>query len=160
VASSSPPPAPAAGSSDLTPEEIAILEQGLDRVAQAKRDALADPGPTWRQWFFWDAMKWWIAVVYLIVDAWILVSWIAGGALTVLTGVGALVSIVVALYLEVLFWLYLWREPTEEGRSGTFRPGWRALRQFGRWTPEAAGPAGLGRPGPTDDGSPSPHEFL
>ncbi len=147
-------------SADLTPEEVAALETGLERVAEEKRQALLDPGPTWREWFFFDAMKWWIGVGFLIVDAWIVLSWVGGDAFTLLNELGAVASLAGALYLEILLYRYLWRRPSETRRPGPFRPGWTALREVGRWTPEAAQPAGLGRPRATEDGSPSPHDFL
>ncbi len=50
-------------------------------TASSKRNgrALDDPGPSWREWFFQSAAKWWIGLVSLIVDAWVVVTFLEAG---------------------------------------------------------------------------------
>lgn len=162
------PRRPSAGSAgapadvDLTPEEEQIWQAGVERVEQEKREALRAPGPSWREWFFYDLAKWWVGLLFLVVDVWIGGTWIYGGTLSTLDVGGLVLSVVLAVYLEFLLWGYLWRRPSDTTvRSRRrFRPSWRALREFGRWTPEAARLRDRrGRAAP-DDGLPNPHEFL
>jgi hypothetical protein len=146
----------------LTPEEEAALQLGLERVQEEKRQALLQPGPTWREWFLYDAMKWWLAILYLIVDSWIVVAWIGNDTITLLTVTGTLLSLALAFYLEILLYRYLWRRPDERETAGRerFHPGWLALREAGIWTPEASVVVARdARRGP-EDGAPDPHEFL
>ena len=150
---------PSEADAEITPEEQRAWELGLERLEEEKRAALKDPGPTWREWFFYDHAKWWVGLLFLIADVWIVGSWVSGGGVTGLGAVGLVASLAAATYLEMLLWGYLWRRPTEgtpRGR-GRFRPSWRALREFGRWTPESARLRARGVP---DDGSPTPQEFL
>jgi hypothetical protein len=147
---------------DLTPEEEAALTDGLDRVRAEKRRALEDPGPSWREWFLYSGSKWWIGVGFLIVDVFVSGTWIADGAFSSDRLIGALASLAVALYLEILIYGYLWRRPTDAELAGNreFRPGALRLRQVGRWTPEGTRfPSGR-LPVRAEDGAPSPHEFL
>ncbi|MGI0155841.1 MAG: hypothetical protein ACREDE_06880, partial [Thermoplasmata archaeon] len=129
-----PPPPRAddtvAGSSD--PLQRQILRDQLDRVAEEKRRALEDPGPTWREWFFQSAARWWIGLAFLIVDSWIVVTCIdAGVPLVAVPSVGA------ALYLEFLAFRYLWYVPSDgPRRRRPFHPSWSRPVRFGRWTPE------------------------
>ncbi len=147
---------------ELTPEEEAAYRTGLERVQEEKQAALRHPGPSWREWFFFDAMKWWLGIVFLIVDAWIATSWIGGGNDTAGNALGLAASLAGALYLEVLLYRYLWRRPVDRdmiGRSG-FRPSWKALREVGRWTPEASFVASRRARQGIDEGAPDPSEFL
>ncbi len=130
--------------SDLPPE-----------VREEMELARQDPGPTWRQWFFFSAAKWWLGLAFLVVDVWILVSALTYGPLTLLL-------LVVAVYAEIFTWQYLWHRP--EGRSqsakGARRMWWIRPVAVGRWTPEAEEdrvPAPVS--GATDHG-PDPREFL
>jgi hypothetical protein len=140
----------------MTPEEEEQLQARLDAVAEEKRLARLAPGPSWRDWFLYDASRWWIGLALLIVDSWIVVGWLPTGDLLALG-----VSLVGAIYLEYLLGQYLWHRPGElpTRRSGVFRPTWVHPFPYGRWTPEAVavrahGPSVLG------DGSPDPKEFL
>lgn len=151
--------APGASEHELTPEEEAAWEAGLERVAEEKRRALEHPGPTWREWFFYDHARWWVGLLFLIVDSWIATAFLHSGTIS---GVGAAedaASLAAAIYLEFLLYRYLWRRPTERS-FGRFRPSWTALTEFGRWTPEGERVRrGEGPPVP-EDGGPSPREFL
>ena len=158
-ASPDPPPSTA---DDLTPDEEAALAEGIDRLVQEKRKALADPGPSWREWFFYSGSKWWIGVGFLIVDVFAVGSWISGGATSAGRLGGAFASLAVAIYIEILIYGYLWRRPSDEELAGNrqFRPGLLGLRQVGRWTPEGVRfPAGR-LPLRSEDGAPSQQEFL
>jgi hypothetical protein len=147
---------------DLTPEERDAYIAAVDRIREDQLRALRDPGPTWREWFYYDAMKWWLGLLYLVVDSWILVSWISGVGFSPLGVAGMLVSTGVALYFEVLFYRYLWLRPSDDTiRKGPFRPSWHTLREFGRWTPEeVAMRSGKLRRPTAQDGAPDAHEFL
>jgi len=183
---------------ELTPEEEAAIRIGLDQLAEEKVQALRDPGPSWREWFFFDAAKWWVAVAFLVLDSWVVGAWIAYGAITT-TGVqnlslslglpipletllylalgfglyhfgsvslpgilGLAASLVVVTYLELLTYLYLWRRPSEGPAAQTegFRPGLLALREYGRWTPEAAHHLARHDAGARHEGAPNAREFL
>ncbi len=145
---------------ELTPDEEAALAETLDRVDQEKRLALLDPGPTWKEWFFHSHAKLWVGLSFLILDAFIFGTWISDGSFPASHIVGAALSLAVGLYGEVLLWRYLWRVPGDDEPilGSRFRPSWKALREFGRWTPEAA--ELRAHPPAATDGGPDPGEFL
>jgi len=150
-----PPPRPDAPDEELTPEERAALVAQMDRVREEKQAALRAPGPTWREWFYYDAMKWWIGLGFLIVDVWIVGWWVEGAPF-----VAGLAALIFAIYLEFLGFRFLWYRPKETTacRRGAFRPSWTRPVEFGRWTPEFQ----LVRQGalvPGADEGPSPKEF-
>jgi len=150
-----PPPRPDAPEGEPTPEERAALVAQMDRVRQEKLEALREPGPSWRQWFFYDALKWWIGLGFFIVDIWIVGWWVEGAPLA-----AGLLTLIAAIYLEFLAFRYLWYRPKEtvSRRRGAFHPTWTRPVEFGRWTPEAdLVRAGQSVPG-MDEG-PSPREF-
>ena len=158
----SAPPGPGEPESEheLTPEEAAAWDAGLERVKQERRRALQDPGPSWREWFFYDHAKWWVGLAFLIVDAWIVTAFVQNGSLTADGFVETLALLAVAIYLEVLLYRFLWRRPAETRRRGRFRPSWTGLTEVGRWTPEGERlRRGVATPAPAD-GSPNPKEFL
>ena len=162
---SRPPAASAstlANPAELSPEEQEAYEAGMERVEQEKQRALSEPGPTWREWFFYDGSKWWVGLVFLIVDAWVGGYWFSDGNYTADRTVFAALSLAGAVYLELLLYRYLWRRPTDASKSHgkPFRPGWTALREWGRWTPEAERMRARGTPPPAPDGGPSADEFL
>jgi hypothetical protein len=134
------------------PFQRQILRDQLDRVAEEKRLALLDPGPTWHEWFFHSAAKWWIGLAFLVVDAWLIVACLDIG-LYLLT----IPVLVVALYIEFLVYRYLWYSPDTTRSGGRFRRSWVRPVPFGRWTSEAE----HARTHPTSsDGGPEPNEFL
>ena len=145
---------------ELTPEEEAALNETLDRVQQEKRLALLDPGPSWKEWFFHSHAKLWVGLAFLVVDGFIFGTWISDGSYPESHILGAILSLAAALYVEVLLWQYLWRVPSVDTpiQGSRFRPGWTALREFGRWTPEWA--EMRRRPIVVTDGGPDPNEFL
>jgi hypothetical protein len=147
---------------ELTPEEEQAWRAGVERVTEERHEALRDPGPSWKEWFFFDHAKWWVGLGFLIVDSWIAASWIEGGTLSALGALGMGLSLAVAVYVELLAYRYLWHRPGEHDLRprGRFRPTWLTPREFGRWTPEAVRQRARGARGVSDDGPPSPHDFL
>ncbi len=128
---------------------------GLPRVdGEARRHAIADPGPSWSEWFYFDVLKVWIALGFLVVDSWIAAAWLQPP-----NYLGLALSLVGAVYLEVLGYRALWYRPRATGRSirvdfvpwGSRRPKASTGRRdvdasfpnlftplpYGRWTPEA-----------------------
>lgn len=135
----------ALGAPELTPE--------------AKRQALDDPGPSWRQWFYRSFLKAYVILGFVILDSWVAGSW----AEPSVNLVGLVPSLAFAVYLEVLLYRYLWERPSPEeaaDRRRPFRPTWLRPRLFGIWTPEAErAQAGLD-PVPGAAAGPDPSEFL
>lgn len=121
---------------------------------EEKRRALQDPGRPWKEWFYFTALKWWIGILFLIVDSWIVSTFL------VLRSWGFLAaSIVAAVYLEYLAFEYLWRrpDPAHPPRTGRFR--WPPF-EVGRWTPEGFG-LRAGRPHrPPEEPVADPREFF
>lgn len=141
-----------------SPEEQAAFEETVERVADEKRRALADPGIDWKTWFFQDNSRWWIGLGFLVIDVWVAGTFLEAGEPLLLVP-----AIVVAVFLEYLLALYLWHRPSEteyERPRGAARP-WYSPFRYGRWTPEAArvraGGPGLVTPG--EHGA-DPNEFL
>ncbi|HTS34003.1 MAG TPA: hypothetical protein VMI55_08755 [Thermoplasmata archaeon] len=125
----------------------------VDQVQAEKKAALADPGPSWKEWALHSALKWYIGLGLLIVDGWVVDFWLIQG-----TYLG-FVTLVPLLYAEYLLWQYLWHRPQglRTGHRAPRRWVWVHPVRFGRWTPEAD----LARKGelvPADQ--PSPAEFL
>ncbi len=138
-----------------TPEEDVAFRDRVEAVAAEKRAALLDPGPTWKEWFFFEATKWWIGLALFIVDIWLVVGWVEAGSVPL-----AVVSLVVAVYLEFLLARYLWHRPSEvRSRRRPFRPTWYLPVEVGIWTPEAA-EIRAGRAVGGFGNEPRPEEFL
>ncbi len=127
----------------------------VDEVAAQKKAALADPGPPWKEWFLRSASKWYIGLGLLILDSWVVGTWLGYGLYLPI-----LPSLAAALYAEYLLWQYLWYRP-EEYRRGQHRrlhgSRWLHPVPYGRWTAEGES-ARLGRQLPVDQ--PDPGEFL
>ena len=135
--------------------ERQVLREQLSRVEEEKRRALADPGLSWREWFFFDAAKWFVGLLFLILDAWLIVTWI-----DVALWDAILPSLVLALYAEFLLYEYLWYIPGPDTarRRGTFRPTWVRPVAYGRWTED--GVRARENPSADRDAGPSLEEFL
>ncbi len=140
------------------PQEEAALQARYDRVLEEKRMALEHPGLSWHDWFLFDGAKWWVGLVDLIVDSWIVAYWYGLGNFLLLG-----LSLAAALYGEFLLYRFLWYRPRDDERPAP-RSGPGSLRArlvrpvpCGRWTPEAAGYVSVMR---SSDGTPNPHEFL
>lgn len=117
--------------------EERLLRAQMDRVEEEKRLALRDPGPSWREWWFYSASKWYVVLGMLIVDSWAMFSWYQVGI--PLAGVGTLVG---AVYAEFLLYEYLWYRPGDRSPAAArrFRRTWYRPVRRGRWTPEARSP--------------------
>ncbi len=114
-------------------EQWAELDVRLERVRAEKEAALRDPGPSWKEWFYFDASKWWIGSGLLILDSWLVAFWFEVGSIP-----GLVLSVAAAIYLEFLLARYLWHRPSDDPAlsSGAFRPTWFRPVRYGRWTPE------------------------
>jgi len=148
-------------SSQSEPEGADTSASFAARMEQAsvwereKKEALANPGLGWREWFLYSGSKVWIALGFFVVDIWIVESW-----LVPFNGVGLGLSLAAAVYLEFLAYRYLWYrwDPEAPRGAGPFRPTLLRPREVGRWTPEAA----LAKRGEFPPGSAGPRreEFL
>lgn len=141
--------------SDASGSFAARAEQA-DKFEHAKREALENPGPSWREWFLFSGAKTWVLLGFLIVDSWILESWYAP-----FNPAGMILSLVAAVYLEFLAYRYLWYrwDPESSGSGHPFRPTLLRPREVGRWTPEAA-LAKQGKLGRVSGETPRREEFL
>lgn len=128
----------------------------------AREEALADPGPTWHEWFYYSFLKVWIITGFFVVDAWVLVAGIYG----IFSGYLVLFPLVSLVYLEFLAYQFLWRRPSIVGTaqrrwepSRKFHRSAFALVEFGRWTPEGEA-VRAGRSPSAPAHGPDPREFL
>jgi hypothetical protein len=141
-------------SEEGTPDEEFDYRERLEQVVDEKRRALLDPGPPWKEWFLFDGAKWWMGLLFLIFDAWIVGAGIEAGLLWV-----GLLGLIPATYLELLSWRYLWfRSDLGRPVRGGFQPTWLRLTEFGRWTPEGTTVRTLGRAALGPEGT-NPKEF-
>jgi hypothetical protein len=150
-------PEPPVGAHDGgTPMDAAALRDQVDRVTEEKRRALAEPGPSWREWWFFHASKWYVVLGLLVVDVWVVGSWLEIGQVA-----AALISLPLLFYGDLLLYRYLYYRPDLEvrRRRPAFHRTWLRPVEFGRWTPEAE----LLRAGGTvarEGEGPNPEEFL
>jgi hypothetical protein len=102
----------------LTPEE--------------REKVIADPGPSWREYFFRDFLRWWVVLFFFVVDVWIVASFLHPVLPLVI-----IPSLIVAIYLEFLGYEYLWgvAHIHREGRSTVYHRTWYRPVEYGRWTP-------------------------
>ncbi len=144
-------------SGTLTPQEEEALASGFDRYQEEKRRALADPGPSWKEWMLHDFAKWWMGLLFVILDSWLAAFWFEP-----INVLGLVASLALAVYAEYLVYQYFWHRPPDEthNRSARFRASWRTPFRYGRWTEEGER-ARAGRPAvPAGEGSPDPTEFM
>ncbi len=132
------------------PEE---RERRLGLSASEREALIREPGPSWREWLYAQAFRWWLGLAYLIVDAWILAGWVEVGAWLPLAG-----SLAAAIYLEYVLWQYLWHVYDPELR-GKFRASWHSPVEVGRWSPDRDRVL-KGDLAPTPGTGPDPREFL
>lgn len=133
------------------PDE-AVWREPHDSVALDRGALTAAPAPSWREWLYGHAFRWWIGLVSLIVDAWIVAGWIQVRGWLPLFG-----SLAAVVYLEFVLWQYLFH-PYKPQIRGKFRATWYAPFKVGRWSPDREGGLKL-EIGPVDRG-PDPREFL
>jgi hypothetical protein len=137
-------------SADSTFEAVARSRDEVEKEA-----ARREPGLPWREWTLYQAIPWWLGIVLLIPDAWIIVTFIELD-----NPIALVLSLAATLYLEFLLYRYLWYRPSEGRKNrGAFRPSWYRPVEFGRWTPEGEALRRGERFGPTSD-APRPDEFL
>lgn len=141
-------------------DEVAFGEEepeprGARRLTREEREAaIRVPGPTWREWLYTEAFRWWLGIALLIGDAWLVAGWIEVGG-----WVGLAVSLPAALYIEYLLFQYLWH-PYHPELRGKFRRTWYRPFKVGRWTADRARLLIRGgEPTPGEVG-PDPREFL
>jgi hypothetical protein len=131
---------------------------GFPKPTKEEREqALADPGPTWREFFLYEFAKVWIILGFMIGDVIVMASFFQP-----LDVPAIIASAAVLVYLEFVAYQWLWyRPPLDEPRyKGPFRRRWNRWVEFGRWTPEAdRRRAGLD-PYVNHSGGPHPSEFL
>lgn len=149
------------GKGILLPDEEADLEARLDRVREEKQKALAEPGPSWREWFLFSGAKWYVVLGYLIVFAWE-ASYAGPDAHVALYIVAPVVA--VTLYAEFLLYRFLWYRPKigDHSRSRRSDGRWRRWLypvRYGRWTPEADA-VRAGHPILVPEAGPDPREFV
>jgi len=122
--------------------------------AEEKRRAVEEPGPSWREWFYFTALRWWFGILFLIVDSWIAAGFIELGSL-----VGLVAGLLAAVYLEYLVYVYLWRRPEPTRHVRLRRPRWPPV-EVGRWTPEAFAARAAGQRPTVPADTADPREFL
>lgn len=120
----------------------------------ARRRALEDPGTSWSEWLYSTAFKWWLGIVFLIVDSWIVTTFLEAGSWVFLV-----VATVAAVYLEYLLFRYLWARPQEIRRGAHPRRRWPPF-EVGRWTPEGRRARETGVVAKAEPASSDPREFL
>ena len=116
-----------------SPEEVTRFRAAAEEIEDGKRQALGEPGPSWKDRWYYSASKWYIVLLFLIVDAWAL------GSLFVAWYIA--VPVLVALvYGEFVLYEYLYRRPHPERRHRgiSIRRSWYRPFGVGRWTPEGA----------------------
>ena len=138
---------------EVTDEEDASASIA-EAEAEEKRRALAEPGPTWKEWLYFTAFRWWLGIVFLILDSWIVVEFLEIGNVLALIAASA-----GALYLEYLLYVYLWRRPEPTRHARAQRPRWPPF-EVGRWTPEAFAARAQGARPTARSESADPREFL
>ena len=130
----------------------------IERVHEEKEQARREPGPSWHDWLYFDAFRWWFMILFLIVDSWVAVTWIEIG-----NYVGLGLSLVAVAYAEYLAYQALWHRP--ELPLPRLRRGEKFHRtcgrpvETGRWTPERA-LLNRGAMKELPEGAVDPDEFL
>jgi hypothetical protein len=131
---------------------------GMPKLTGKEREeAVAEPGPTWTQYFEREFLKWCWGLVVIVVDALVVATFLSPVDLAAMLPALAFVT-----YLEFLGYRYLWYrpDPDVESRHAEFHRTWLRPSRFGIWTPEAErlksgkSPFADGRVGP------DPSEFL
>ena len=123
---------------------------------ETRRSAVQEPGPSWAEWARGSLAKAYLALGFFIADVLLLVTGLQPIDPFVFAGV------VLAIYLEILAWQYLWYRPhpDRESRPGTFHPTVFRPVRFGRWTPEGERARDGVDPFGNEVVGPNPDEFL
>lgn len=144
-----------APSASFGDDDASFDETLEDHVKAEKTRALQEPGMSWRTWALHRLLRGYYLLAILILDVSLLVFWIQAGS-----WVGFVLSVAGALYLEFLFYRFLWYRPHPDSQHRwKFRRTWFRPVPYGRWTPEAQlAKAGAEVPQTTE--GPNPKEFL
>jgi hypothetical protein len=152
--------APPDGSPPPAPRKRRRSRMGVDHpyfprpTPEERTAAIADPGPTWTQYFYRDFLRWWTVLFFFVIDVWIVSSFLHPLLPQVIVP-----SLVAALYLEFLAYQYLWGAAhiQRTGRSTPFVRTWYRPVAYGRLT-EVGERVRAGGTLPTT--GPDPEEFL
>jgi hypothetical protein len=150
-------PTPPVDETRETPLDRATLRERIDRVEEEKQRALLDPGPSWRDWWYYSASKWYVGLGLFVLDIWVLGTWLEVGLV-----LGAVLSLIGVTYLDFLLWQYLYYRPHpdhDDRKAGEPRRWWVHPVEFGRWTPEGHTVRTGGTVVRPSEG-PTPEEFL
>jgi hypothetical protein len=109
---------------------------------EARDHALADPGPSWREWLLTSFASVWTLLGFLTLDIWGIVEWLGpagAGGIRYVTVLGIVGTLVLFSYLEFLLWRLLYYRPSREDDLARlpFRRSWLLPVRFGIWTAEA-----------------------
>lgn len=143
-----------------SPEEAARFRAAAEEIDTEKQRALSEPGPSWKDWWYFSASRWYMVLLFLIVDAWVLLT-----PRPSLLFLGLAVTIALA-YAEFVFYQYLYHRPHPERRhrGARFRRTWYRPFEIGRWTPEGTAiRTGVHRRDeviPSAEEGPTPEEFF
>lgn len=146
---------------ESTLEERRRFREAAEEIDAQKRHALAQPGPSWHDWWYYRASKWYVVLFYFVVDG------TCFSLLGMLLGYFSVPVVVAIVYGEFALYQYLYHRTNLDTRhrGETFRRTWYRPFDVGRWTPEgtarrAGALRGPREPGvPTDEG-PKPEEFF
>jgi hypothetical protein len=139
-------------------ESFASRSRAADEFEREKQEAIAEPGPPWKEWFLFSGAKTWVVLGFFIIDSWIVASWLSPPNLLAMG-----LSLAGAIYVEFLLYSYLWeRWNPERGARATkpFHPNFRRLREVGRWTPEGSRAKRDGKTPQQSTGGPRREEFM
>lgn len=125
---------------------------------KTRREALADEGPPWKEWFYRSFLKVWIPFGFFVADVWIVIGGV--DALGSVLAPAYIAGLVIAVYLEFLAFQVLYYEPHAVSHSVRERREWRWLHPvpWGRWS-RAAEAMRRGLPAQIEP-TPDAREFL
>lgn len=122
-----------AGDEDDDPGHVPLFPK---LRGEARRKALADPGPSWTEWFYRSFARTWIVLGFFIGDLFV------AALFSVPLDIPALiVGLALAVYAEWLLYQYLWHTPGtryHHRSDEAFTRSWVYPVRYGRWTEEAA----------------------
>jgi hypothetical protein len=143
--------------SDTEPEDSGRFFPRVDK--ETRKQALAEPGPSWREYFYYSFAKVWTVLAFFIIDSFDVVTFAVPFNPAAIVG-----TLILVVYAEFLLYEYLWHRPSEPVRGRLRQPfhaTWYRPFPYGRWT-EEADLIREGRATRQDivDSAPDPEEFL